>query len=781
MRPPARLVAFLLGLLALAAAPADAVAASGGVPVGAPPRLPAGATVAGTVAPEQKLDLYVALRPRDPVALEAFAEEVATPGSPVYGDYLSVPAFAARFGATTAQLATVRAALAERGLTVGTPSANHLSLPVTATVAQAEAAFATPIDRVRTASGGLAFANRSAPRIPAVAAPFVQGVLGLDDLQESHRSTARRETNPLASAATTPPAATSAVATGGPQPCAEAIATAEHEHGYTADQIATAYELAGFYRAGNFGAGQTVALLELEPFLPADIETFQTCYGTDVEVSEVNVGHGPGPYVNEDGEAALDIEQLISLAPGARIVVYQAKNEGDNEARILSAYVTQDTAKVMSSSWGICEEEEGETAMATMDTLLQEAAAQGQSFFVAAGDWGSTDCYEEESEDFNENLQVDFPGSDPWATDVGGTRMVEPTSPSPIDYLWNEAPEWGAGGSGRSEHFPMPAYQSGAAPGLGVIGALSSGEPCGATSGYCRQVPDVAADASLQTGYAIRANERWEVTGGTSAAAPFWAAFAALTNASPTCGGTAIGFANPALYEVGGSDAYATDFRDVVEPRPGGKPTTNRFDDAEPFPAGPGYDMASGIGTPRGTSLAASLCALLHPPAPPAPPAPPTPSAPTTPAAPTTSPPPTPTAKPAPARVLHARLSGIGHARPRLSVTLAARASARITALTITLPHGLTTAHAGAIKAGIVVRDAARKPLHIRGRATAQTIHIHLPARPRVTVTIRPSALLASPKLVKRARAGDGRSLRFVVNTRESGARSSRFLLSLGL
>jgi len=195
--------------------------------------------------------------------------------------------------------------------------------------------------------------------------------------------------------------------------------------------------------------------------LQKDIDEYQQCYGTDVEVSRVNVNGGPGPESSNDGEAALDVEQLIGLAPEVRIVVYQAPNSGADEAAIFAEWVQRNVAKVMSSSWGICEKATGKTHREAIDTLLQEAAAQGQSFFVAAGDYGSTDCYEEpeagnkESEDEqakNHFLNVDFPGSDPWATDVGGTRLEDPTAPAPIDYLWNDSENgsWGAGGSGAS-------------------------------------------------------------------------------------------------------------------------------------------------------------------------------------------------------------------------------------------------------------------------------------------------------------------------------------------
>jgi hypothetical protein len=94
----------------------------------------------------------------------------------------------------------------------------------------------------------------------------------------------------------------------------------------------------------------------------------------------------------------------------------------------------------------------------------------------------------------------------------------------------------------------------------------------------------------------------WQVVGGTSGAAPAWAALIALTNASGACNGTAIGFANPALYNAAAS-GYAANFND---PSQGNNDMTGS--NGGQFAAGPGYDMATGLGSPNGTSLAQSLC-----------------------------------------------------------------------------------------------------------------------------------------------------------------------------
>lgn len=767
-RPSVLALLTAIALCAFAAAPAAPVtgAATGpAVRVGSDPELPAGTRALGAAPAAQELQLYVALEPRDPAGLARFAAEVSDPGSPLYGQYLGVPEFAQRFGASVAQVAAVRGALAATGLEVGETGANNLSLPVTATVAEAEAAFGVSIDRVRTASGQLAYANDRAPALAATAAPFVQGVLGLDDLARS----ARTEVPGGGPAATPRAAATAAAATfppSDPQPCQDALDTKQKEGGYTANEIAAAYGFDGLYAAGNYGAGQTVALLEMQPLLQKDVDTYQQCYGTDVEVARVDVNGGPGPESSDDGEAALDVEQLIGLAPEARIVVYQAPNSGADEVAIFAEWVQRNVAKVMSSSWGICEKETGKANRAAVDTLLQEAAAQGQSFFVAAGDYGSTDCYEEpekgnaeaEKEEAEKHfLNVDFPGSDPWATDVGGTRLENPTAATATDYLWNDSVNgsWGAGGSGVSEYFPMPAYQQGAAPGLHVLGPLSSGATCGFA--ICRQVPDVSALAATvngETGYVVHAEDRWETNGGTSAAAPLWAAVATLVNASPACQGHTIGFANPALYAIAGDPAaYAASFRDVTTARPGAKPTTNIFEATQPFPAGPGYDMASGLGTPRLPGLAASLCALANPPQPPAP-------QPSTPPA-SNHGGSAPAAAPAAAAVPtvgNASLTGVARGKPKLVFVVTARPGAKLQTVVVQLPPALETDD------------------------PTGTFRFHL-RKPRASAKLKLAypAIRTTPKLLEHIKSGVTKRLGLVVATRETGGKGARLPLVVPL
>jgi hypothetical protein len=413
------------------------------------------------------------------------------------------------------------------------------------------------------------------------------------------------------------------VATGGPQPCPAATSAASFNGSYTADQLASAYGFSGLYGAGDTGAGQTVAIYELERNFPSDITAYESCYGIAAPVSYKAVDGGPPPPVaGQDGiESELDIENVVGLAPRVNVIVYQGPNSnsglpGAGPYDVYNQIVSDNAARVVSTSWGICEPADTPIPTAQQDenTLFQEAAAQGQSILASAGDAGSEDCVNRFGDPVP-GLAADDPASQPFVTGVGGTRLST-LGPPPTESVWNDRaasmvcgnalglPTGCGGGGGISDLWPMPSYQTGAPLSLNVVNSNSSGTPCGATAGaLCRQVPDVSADADPVTGYTIYYGG-WTAFGGTSGAAPLWAALIANVDASGACQGSAIGFANPALYRTAAA-AYTSNFNDI---------TIGNNDvlgsNGGLYPAGAGYDMASGLGSPNATALAASLCAL---------------------------------------------------------------------------------------------------------------------------------------------------------------------------
>ena len=179
--------------------------------------VPPGATLVGPAPNSTPLPLTVTLKPRDSAALAAEVQAVSDPGSPEYHHFLTPTEFAQEFGPTPATIAEVTANLQQQGLTVGTPSATGLSLPVSATVAQVQSAFSTPISRYRLSSGKTGYDNAYAPEVTASVAPEIEGILGLDTLSPPQPSTIV----PQASGAIPDPDAQMAVpapATGQPTP-----------------------------------------------------------------------------------------------------------------------------------------------------------------------------------------------------------------------------------------------------------------------------------------------------------------------------------------------------------------------------------------------------------------------------------------------------------------------------------------------------------------------------------------------------------------------------------
>jgi hypothetical protein len=588
------------------AAPQRATSISATLRIGRAPVIPAGSAARGALPQSSVIDATIALQPRDPAALSAYAEAVSTPGSPLYHRFLSVAGFARRFAPGTAQVASVRAALQAQGLRPGPLAANGLSFDVTATAGRMSTAFATAFRRYRTPGGRSVFANATAPALPESVSGLVQGVLGLDSLAvPTPAGLARSHTEHAHTGGATSHAS---LAPGEGQACGPAAGTG----GYTAGQIASAYGLTDLYAAGDGGGGTTLALFELEPYQASDIAAYESCYQTNTPVTNIPIDGGPGTGAGQ-GEAALDIEDLIGLAPNSSILVYSGKNTGTGAMDTYRAIITQDRAKVISTSWGLCELQEGSVAATAESTLFQEAAVQGQTIFAASGDHGVKDC---QSGSHANTIGVDDPASQPFVTGVGGTSLSNP-GPPPAESAWNSS--WngtggvqsGAGGGGVSVLWGQPSWQA------GVVGAQSR-VVCSGNTTSCRQVPDVSADADIVTGYSIYFAGQWSIFGGTSAAAPTWGALAALANSSPACTGKTVGFANPALYEAARAD-YATYFNDVTT-------GNNTFGGLGGYGAGSGFDMVTGLGSPKGAPLAAAMCGSTW-----------TPPAPTTPAPTTTT------------------------------------------------------------------------------------------------------------------------------------------------
>ena len=622
---PAAVLSLALGTAQLAAAAPSLAASSGSssrVAVGNAPALPKGAVSAAAPAASTKLSLDVQLDTGHASELEAYAAAVGNRNSPYYHQYLRPSQVAEYFGASSAEIASVRSALAAEGLTVGQVTSDGMFLPVSATVAQAEKAFSVTIAGYKDA-GRTFYANTAAPTVPGSIAGDITNLVGLDTVSYAvphYDASQHLEKAPAATVSAKPSYTVNS--------CSQ-IATAFADSGlsegdgyYTDDEVSDAYGLSPVLTGGDDGSGVTVAVFELENYDPTGVADLDSCYGHSNSVSEVKVDGGPTAAADQVSgvgiESALDMENIANLAPGASIIDYAGPDSTvASETDILNVYETifnQDKAQVVSSSWGLCEvltEQQDSSMLSEENALFEQAAAQGQSVVAASGDDGSTDCYGDGVTADNSVLSVDDPASQPFVTGVGGTTMSGTTTfPQAV---WNDCffddSACGGGGGGVSNYWPLPSYQS-QVTGSGYTQNCSEH----ATTG-CRQVPDVSALADPNEAYIIEeyasdggdgAGEYFNTVGGTSGAAPVWAAILALADASSTCqsnGGA--GFINPNLYTAGEGSSSASTLTDITSGSNGVSADSAPYG----YAATTGYDLASGWGTPVASGVISTVCA----------------------------------------------------------------------------------------------------------------------------------------------------------------------------
>ena len=594
---------------------AAAVASSSSVPA-----LPPGSRAVGSVPATQMLSVDVVLRPRRPAALAAFDQAVTTPGSPSFRHFLAPGRFASVFGPSRRQVTAVRSWLESAGLQAGPTSGDGLLVPVRASVGRLARAFAVGFAEYRLPSGRLARLPTRAPLVAGDVASTVAGIVGLDDLSRPAPLLERAAAGAAPPASSTHLASASPHATGGPVANPSGSGCAGMSRGVSADQLASAYSFSSLYPADE-AQGVTIGVYELESYLPADIAQFESCYTPPITAmtTEVAVDGGPNGAQSSpsgSGESALDIEMVAGMAPQATIEVFAgpqvASGGGNGPLDTYAAMVDGSSPpQVITTSWGECESQLGTAAITAESNLFAQAVAQGQTVVAAAGDEGSEDCYlpPPHGSSNDASLAVDDPGSQPWVTSVGGTRLSSFSAP-PAESVWNDGAFEGATGGGISQVWAMPSAQTGPGVQNGFTSAVSCPSHPSSGTVSCREVPDVAADSDPASGYAIYCScvSGWQAFGGTSMASPLWASLVALADQQQ--GGVGLGDIDAALYQAG--CAASPPFNDVTV----GNNQALAPSDPPPSPAGPYYpagahfDLATGLGTPIASLL---LPDLLHP------------------------------------------------------------------------------------------------------------------------------------------------------------------------
>ena len=429
--------------------------------------------------------------------------------------------------------------------------------------------------------------------------------------------------------------------------------------GLTPDQTNSIYGAPKVGPRGQ-GAGATAAVFELSAFLRSDISTWTNqFYGAKyqpplgsrlVDGGPLHPQCPPGDKCPRSiegytgaAEVNADIEMELAVAPDLhKLIVYDAPNDftGQTELDEYTAMAQDDTAATISSSWSICENDAPAAYVQSENVVFEQMALQGQSAFVDNQDTGAFGCIRSDGTDIP---NVQDPSSQPWVTSVGGTSLESnpgtnshPAYPEGAETVWNtdnlcsdHAPapsngnqgglfwcgETGAAGGGPSQYWGRPFYQFG--PGVNskysTVGNGTTQCSLAKVGTPCRETPDISANADPYTGYAEYCTGNahtprsecnfssgqpvpgWFAIGGCSLSTPLWAA---ITTDRDSYTGHRIGNINPLVYSLFNA-APAFYFHDITGRGSLQKAATNNG----LFPTTPGYDMATGIGTPEMTTL----------------------------------------------------------------------------------------------------------------------------------------------------------------------------------
>lgn len=359
------------------------------------------------------------------------------------------------------------------------------------------------------------------------------------------------------------------------------------------------------------------------------------------KITQINTGASTFPYVqagtlvwlNVDQETTQDICIVGSIAQGANIAVYFTDDSEPGWIDMISSAIHPDAGdfpigvnppSVLSASWWVAAGDdpralsEGPTAsmLFAMHQAFQDAAIHGITVCISSGDLGAAGAY------LDGLAHTIYPSSDPWVLSVGGTTIGKFEWPSFwdhqgylqwVEYCWNdyfivgEIPLNTVTGGGVSDFFPLPSYQQYAGVPENVNGLTF---PKAGFNQTGRGVPDVAANASVNSGYPITLAGLSQTANGTSASAPLWASLITILNANL---GYHLGFINPMLYQLANvafnpiTPLWPDPANTALLPCPKNNSYTLFGGTVTGYPAKKGWDACTGLGSPNGNALLAAF------------------------------------------------------------------------------------------------------------------------------------------------------------------------------
>ena len=510
-------------------------------------------------------------------ALEQLLDAQQNPESPYYHQWLTPEQFAERFGVSDNDTAQITRWLQDHGMEVEEVTAGRQSIVFSGVASQVESAFHTQIHAYKIGNE-LHHANATDPEIPAALVQVVGGVVSLHDFHSAPMH--------------------------GPVHKPSPEFTSGGSHYLAPSDFATIYDLLPLYQDAITGTGESIAIVARSNIRIADVRQFRTSFGLPANDPQIVVnGADPGIWnSDEETEADLDVEWSGAVARNATIKFVVSKSTNSSDGVDLSAQyiVNHNLAPVMSTSFGLCEASLGSSGNSFLNSLWQQAAAQGITVFVSSGDDGAAGCDSASSTTATHGRAVNGFCSTPYSVCVGGTEFNDASDPSlywssfnaagtqssALSYIpevaWNESGPgqglWASGG-GASAIYTKPSWQAG-------TGVPADGK---------RDVPDVSLTAAGHDGYLMCQEGGLYVVGGTSAASPSFAGIMALVAQHA---GARLGNANTVFYSLASKQRAggASAFHDITT-------GNNSVPGQSGFNAAIGYDQVTGLGSVDGSVL----------------------------------------------------------------------------------------------------------------------------------------------------------------------------------
>ena len=512
-------------------------------------------TLLGTTDPRTMISFSLVLRLPRQDRLRRFLHELDDPASPGYHRFIDARAFGQRFGASGAVLDSATAQLARDAIQVTARYPQRTALDVRTTAGTLDKVFGVQLMNYRSTDGRRFHAPIGRAIVPRDLRAAVSAVAGLDG--------GNVEANDASSIRVFAPA-----------------------------NSRVAYDIDPLSRRHITGQGVRVAVISFSEYRQADLDGFDQQYGLPpLTVRNVPVAGGAtNSGASAVAESNLDLEVVHEIAPHAQLFDYNAPNAtasgADTFGAVVDRIVADGQANIVSDSWGSCEATTPQADIRRDEQAIEAAVARGISIFTASGDTGAYTCQQDSAGDHR--LSVSWPASSPSVISVGGTSLsVAASSAYQRETAWEDTLEQAGGGGGLSLDYARPSWQVGP----GVDNQFADDK---------RQLPDVSANADPWSGWAIYTGGALQAAGGTSAATPFWAAATALiAQYAHQHGVGRLGFVDPMLYAIAASRQQAPGFHDVTV-------GANRY-----YPATPGWDFATGLGSPDVYNLAQDVVAYM--------------------------------------------------------------------------------------------------------------------------------------------------------------------------